>query len=154
MGVYLTELLEELVSDVPLNRRARTGILDTGVCRAEGDWYSSSPPNVRSCWGVLKVVAGRRIASTPVASSCASSSNVGMPKPGEVTSCPPTTSPKNGCRPPAAGFFTGVVIVFREGDICCSTLLLLPVVRRVAGGFRGIAGAGCGLSRGFRLLNL
>lgn len=40
------------------------------------------------------------------------------------------------------------------GDVRWSRLLLLPVVRRVAGVFRGDAGAGCGLSLGFRLLNL
>jgi hypothetical protein len=40
------------------------------------------------------------------------------------------------------------------GDVRWSRLLLLPVVRRAAGVFRGDAGAGCGRSRGFRLLNL
>jgi hypothetical protein len=46
------------------------------------------------------------------------------------------------------------VTFFRVGDVWWSRLLLLPVVRRVAGVLRGEAGAGCGRSRGFRLLNL
>jgi hypothetical protein len=81
-------------------------------------------------------------------------SNVGIPNPGEVTSCPLTTSPKKGCRPPEAGLAAGEVTFFRVGDVWWSRLLLLPVVRRVAGVLRGEAGAGCGRSRGFRLLNL
>jgi hypothetical protein len=40
------------------------------------------------------------------------------------------------------------------GDVRWYRLLLLPVVRRDAGAVRGDAGAGCGLSLGFRLLNL
>jgi len=103
-------------------------------------------------------VAGNRdgvskIVSTPGFSSSVPS-NVGIPNPGDVTSCPLTTSPKNGCRPPDAGLLVGETTFFLVGDVRWSRLLLLPVVRRVAGAFRGEAGAGCGLSLGFRLLNL
>jgi hypothetical protein len=172
VGVYLTELLEELVSDVPLSRRVRTGILEAGEVRSVACLAACelgpSPANVdvaalpaRSWCGALNVVAGScaaldgvsSIVSTPAPSSSVPS-NVGIPKPGEATSCPLTTSPKNGCRPPDTGLRAGVTLFFFVGDICWSRLLLLPVVRRVAGAFRGAAGAGCGLSLGFRLLNL
>ena len=76
-----------------------------------------------------------------------------MPNPGEVRSCPLTTSPKNGCRPLEAGLLLGDATFLRVGDICWSRLLRLPAVRRVVV-FRGDAGAGCGRSLGFRLLNL
>lgn len=176
MGVYFTELLvDELESDVPLSRRARTGILDAGdgrpakcsaVCRV-GCVRDDAPANIdvaplpkRWWWGELYVVAGRRdgvsnsrTVSTPGFSSSVPS-NTGMPNPGDVTSCPLTTSPKNGCLPPDAGLFDGDVTFLRVGDVCWSRLLLLPVVRRVEGAFRGEAGAGCGRSLGFRLLNL
>jgi hypothetical protein len=39
----------------------------------------------------------------------------------------------------------------REGVVCSSTLALRPLVRRT---LAGEAGAGCGRSRGLRLLNL
>jgi hypothetical protein len=54
VGVYLTDRLEELVSDVPLRRRARTGIFEAGdgrtgirsVARWVGCACDSSPANV------------------------------------------------------------------------------------------------------------
>jgi hypothetical protein len=176
VGVYLTERPEEfVVSEVTLSRRVRTGIFEAGdgrtgireVCARE-----VSPVNVelallpdRSCWCEPYVVVGKReppadapmTASTPGTSSSVPS-NVGIPNPGDATSCPLTTSPKNGCRPLDAGLdvarLAGEVICFRVGDMWWSRLLLLPVVRRVAGAFLGVAGAGCGRSLGFRLLNL
>lgn len=93
------------------------------------------------------------IVSTPGTSS-SSPWYVGIPKPGDVTSWPLTTSPKNGWREFDAGLKVADATLFRVGDVCGSRLLLLPVVLRVAGALRGAAGAGCGLSRGFRLLNL
>lgn len=54
VGVYLTDRLEELVSDVPLRRRARTGIFEAGegrtgfrsVARWVGCARDPSPANV------------------------------------------------------------------------------------------------------------
>jgi hypothetical protein len=48
----------------------------------------------------------------------------------------------------------GDTTFFRVGDVRWSRLFLLPVVRRDAGAVCGDAGAGCGRSLGFRLLNL
>jgi hypothetical protein len=161
-----------VVSEVALRRRLRTGIFEAGDARTEFRSVTrcascareASPPNVevaalpaRSCWDELNVVAGKRGASRTVSTPAASSSvpsNVGIPYPGAVASCPPTTSPKNGCRPVDAGLFPGEAIFFRVGEVWWSRLLLLPVVRRVLGGLRGADGAGWGRSRGFRLLNL
>jgi hypothetical protein len=161
-----------VVSEVALRRRVRTGILEAGddrtefrsVTRCARCVREASPPNedvaalpARSWWDELNVVAGRCGASSTVSTPAASSSvpsNVGIPYPGEVTSCPPTTSPKNGCRPVDADRLAGEAPFFRVGEVCGSRLLLLPVVRRVLGGFRDADGAGWGRSLGFRLLNL
>lgn len=176
VGVYRTEwLVEELVSDVALRRRVATGILEVGDGRRGDRIVTGSagcardpsranvdvaPPPALSRCGELKVEAGKRappspsasmMVSTPGASSSAPSS-AGIPKPGDATSCPRTTSPKKGCRLPEAGLPAGDATFRRVGDVCWSRLLLLPAVRRVA--LRGVAGAGCGLSLGFRLLNL
>lgn len=92
----------------------------------------------RLWWGELNVVAGKQ-------ASVSSSGpwSVGIPNPGEATSCPLTTSPKNGCRPLDAGLLAGEPTFFRVGVTCWSRLLLLPVVRRVvAFELRGVDGAG------------
>jgi hypothetical protein len=73
-----------------------------------------------------------------------------MPNPGANASWPLTTSPNN-CLPLDADILLGEATLFCVGDMWWSMLLLLPFVRRE---FRGEAGAGCGLSRDFRLLNL
>jgi hypothetical protein len=175
VGVYLTERLDELVvSEVALRRRVRTGIFEAGDGRTGirvGCAREASPAKADvaplpdlSCWCELYAVAGKcapppdasNSVSTPGTSSSVPS-NVGMPKPGDVTSCPLTTSPKNGCRPVDAGLDAGLLVgktaLLRVGDVCGSRLLLLPVVR-LAGAVRGVAGAGWGRSLGFKLLNL
>jgi hypothetical protein len=110
------------------------------------------------------------------ASSRAVLANVGIMYPGKDASCPPITSPKS-CRPledarsrpgrrfgdvtdwregEVTGFRVGEVIEGRVGESVWSMLLLLAwlafvALRAVRG---GDVGAGCGRSRGFRLLNL
>jgi hypothetical protein len=138
--VYRTERVEEfVVSEVALRRRVRTGIFEAGdgrtgirsVVRCVRCAREASLANVdvaplpeRSCWGELNVVAGKRAppagASMTVLTPAASSSvpsNVGIPYPGEVTSCPPTTSPKKGSRPPDAGLLVGEVTFFGVGEV-------------------------------------
>jgi hypothetical protein len=90
--------------------------------------------------------------------SSATESKVGIPNPGVVASCPPTTSPKKGCREGVGGCacLRGLVTGFlREEDAVSSALdavlFLVPVALRAVA---GDTGAGCGLSLGFRLLNL
>lgn len=167
--MYLTDRLDELVvSEVALRRRARTGILDAGDGRTgiREDWPANAdmaPLPERWWWEPCGAADERappagapKSASTPRASSSVPS-KVGMPKPGDVTSWPLTTSPKNGCRPVDAGRLAdrvvGVTSFFRVGDVWWSRLLRLPVVR-LAAAFRGVEGAGWGRSLGFRLLNL
>lgn len=178
MGVYFTERVEEFESDVALRRRVAIGILDAGDLRwgdrtvacSEGCTGGPSPVNVdvaalvdRSWKEELKEVVGKCGPSPErsrevfllckdagVASSASVLSNAGIPNPGDMTS-PLTTSPKKGCRPLEAGLRLGDATLLRVGETWWSILLLLPFVRRA---LRGAAGAGCGLSRGFRLLNL
>lgn len=93
-------------------------------------------------------------------SGSGSSVRMGMPKPGDKASCSPMTSPKNGRRPPSVEmdvmdaidawlcFLDPVVGLLGLGDDGSS---MVPLVLRDVD---GDGGAGCGLSRGFRLLNL
>lgn len=87
----------------------------------------------------------------------AAPSKLGMPKPGVTASCSPITSPKKGWRPFSLSR-VGEVTFFREGNLCGSELDLTPFVSGlrilVDRALAGDEGAGCGRSRGFRLLNL
>jgi hypothetical protein len=168
VGVYLTDRVDELESEPALKRRVATGILERGVCR----WGDRA----RVCSCACACVRGVGCASSAKADvavladrpwcelllngveACAASacvlSKTGMPKPGDSTSCPVSTSPKS-CLPLGADARLGeVTFLGVDNDVdemCWSMLLLLPFVLRA---FRGDAGAGCGRSRGFRLLNL
>lgn len=161
VGVYLTERVDELESEPALKRRVATGILERGVCRW-GDragvcscacaraacCMSSAKAEVaalaeRPWCGLVKAAAGG------AASPCVLS-RTGIPKPGESTSCPVSTSP-NSCRPLGADARFGEATFLGVDETWWSMLLRLPFVRRA---LRGDAGAGWGLSRGLRLLNL
>lgn len=75
---------------------------------------------------------------------------VGIPKPGNESSWPASTSP-NSCRPPDTdGRRCAATFAFVD-ERCGSMVAFVPFVRRL---FRGVAGAAWGLSRGFRLVDL
>jgi hypothetical protein len=109
VGVYLTDRVEELESEPALKRRVATGILERGVCRW-GDravFCSCACGRVAYCMSSAKAEVAA-VAERPwcgllnEAEGCAASpcgfSTTGIPKPGESTSCPVSTSP-NSCLP-------------------------------------------------------
>lgn len=104
VGVYFTERVEELESDPMLIRRVATGIRERGVCRA-GD------RDVVWSWDCVRCESCSDTAVGPLAdrpwrevwwdvegngASPSVSSTVGIPKPGDDTSWPVSTSP-NSC---------------------------------------------------------
>jgi hypothetical protein len=165
VGVYLTDRVDELESEPALKRRVATGILERGVCR----WGDRAVVCSCACaCGRVVGCASSAMADVAVLADrpwcellnevegCAVSpcgfSKTGIPKPGDNASCPVSTSP-NSCLPLGADARFGEV-TFLGVDVdetCWSMLLLLPFVLRA---LRVAAGAGCGRSRGFRLLNL
>lgn len=97
--------------------------------------------------GELDAGSGERVAP----------SRVGMPKPGVAALWSPTTSPKKGLRLCSFSRVGEATLILATG-FPGSAVDLVPLTRDVlvlaVRALAGDGGAGCGRSRGFRLLNL